>query len=335
MEKWNKIYLYQGLNKSVTEYYFSLIVEGIIERDTIVSSYSSLRDFYRLDRNALCIVGEAKHLFALYILGFRNFVFWAQGVVGAESYMRHHSIVRYKILNIFEKFALKKSTICFCVSKAQQKYYEKEYLLSLASKCLVMPCFNTKLNEFSFKHSNKYDNNVFCYIGSLAVWQCFEETVKLYSEIEKRSPKKCFLKIFTKDIEKAKGVINKYNVKNYLVDFVPQERLSEVLSDCKFGFLIREDNIVNRIATPTKMSTYLANGIIPIFSSCINDFSILAKEYKYLISLSDNDDFLKVLDYMNVIIQNDEVYEEYKKIFDQYYNGLVYINRLKELKNRL
>ena len=335
MEKWNKIYLYQGENKTVTEYYFRLILEGVKENETCVIPCFCLKDFLKLDRNAICIVGEAKHLFALYVLGFRKFIFWAQGVVGAESYMRHHSIIRFKILSWLERFALKSSKICLCVSNTQRKYYEKNYHLSLHSKCLVMPCFNTKLYKQSFFIPNKYKNNVFCYIGSLAVWQCFEETVAFYARIEMMSQNKCMLKIYTKEIEKAKEIVESYHVQNYWIDYVPHEELNHALADCKFGFLLRKDNIVNNVATPTKMSTYLANGIMPIFSECIKDFSGLVDRYKYLISLSGQEDVYKVLELMEQDIQSEQVYREYNKVYDEYYNEDIYISQLRRIKNLL
>ena len=332
MENWNKIYVYQGLNASVTKYYFDIIIKGIYEEKMNVSYYYQLSDFLHLDKKAICIVGEAKHLFALYILGFRRFIFWAQGVVGAESYMRNQSKIRSKILNFLEKFALKKSKICLCVSSTQQKYYEKAYSLNLNNKCLVMPCFNTMLQQQSFQNINKYKNNIFCYIGSLAIWQCFEETIKFYSEIEKKSQDPCLLKIFTKDIEKAKEIVIKNNIKNYDIKFVPQDKLADELSDCKYGFILRKDNIVNNVATPTKMSTYLANGIIPIFSSSIKDFSILAQKYKYLICLDNDIELDNLLNFMKTPLSNKEVYLEFRKLFNDYYNESFYINQLKKLK---
>lgn len=336
MEKKNKIYLYQGKNKTVTEYYYKIILEGIKEKETSIISCYCLKDFFSLDRNAICVVGEAKHLFALYILGFRRFVFWAQGVVGAESYMRHHSMIRTKILNKLEKFALNRSKICFCVSNTQKQYYEQLYHLKLDSKCIVMPCFNTKLHKQSFYAHNKYQNNIFCYIGSLAVWQCFEQTVAFYAKIEMMSQDKCFLKVYTKDIEKAKTIIETYNVRNFWIGYLPHNELNQALADCKFGFILRENNIVNNVATPTKMSTYLANGIIPIFSECIKDFTYLVDKYKFFISLSEqNNNICKVLELMEHNIQFEEVYKEYNKVFNEYYNEDIYINQIQNLKNLL
>lgn len=50
--------------------------------------------------------------------------------------------------------------------------------------------------------------------------------------------------------------------------------MSEALADVKFGFVLRNDVPVNRVATPTKLSSYLSAGVIPVFSKYLKDFII-------------------------------------------------------------
>jgi glycosyltransferase involved in cell wall biosynthesis len=45
------------------------------------------------------------------------------------------------------------------------------------------------------------------------------------------------------------------------------EELLRFYRGCDFGYILREDNIVNNVACPTKVVEYLANGIVPIVDS--------------------------------------------------------------------
>ena len=47
----------------------------------------------------------------------------------------------------------------------------------------VMPCFNEEMDREQFL-VHDYNDNVFIYAGTLAAWQCFEQTVRLYKQIE-------------------------------------------------------------------------------------------------------------------------------------------------------
>lgn len=48
--------------------------------------------------------------------------------------------------------------------------------------------------------------------------------------------------------------------------------MTDTLRDVKFGFVLRDDIAVNNVATPTKLSSYLSAGVIPIYSSALKDF---------------------------------------------------------------
>ncbi|HCH8014075.1 TPA: hypothetical protein NJW72_003719, partial [Acinetobacter baumannii] len=120
------------------------------------------------------------------------------------------------------------------------------------------------------------------YAGSLATWQCVDKTLELYSLIERVLPN-ASLTLLTKEKELAETMINNYKIKNYSIKYVSLENLDTELLKYKYGFLIRENHIVNNVATPTKMNSYLANGIIPIYSSFIDDFKVNFNEYDFIV----------------------------------------------------
>ena len=52
-----------------------------------------------------------------------------------------------------------------------------------------------------------------------------------------------------------------------LIDSRSNEEIYKEYLDCDFGFLLRDDTIVNNVACPTKMMEYLRFGIVPILKS--------------------------------------------------------------------
>jgi hypothetical protein len=192
-----------------------------------------------------------------------------------------------------------------------------------------MPCFNSGFNKQSFLTPRKYEANVFCYAGGMQPWQGFDKIVRLYKDIEKKRDD-VFLKVYSKEIDIAKTIIEEASLKRYSIDCVPQEKMDEVLSNCKFGFIIREDTIINNVATPTKLATYIGNGVIPIFTSSIKSFRELSENYDYLCCIEDEKDSKgKIISLIEKVLDPEEIAAEYTKIFDSYYNREKYIEGLR------
>lgn len=320
-----KAALIKGKNLSVIGYYYQIIIDSLnkigIETETVDCKR---KDFTNFD---VVICGELLHFFFRKRKHCKR-IFWFQGVAPEESLMRNSSRFRYVVLSYLEKMVLRNADFFFLVSRAQKEHYEKKYKFKLdEDRCFIMPCFNEQLHSDSFFVPNKYIKNIFCYVGSLSVWQCFDRIVKVYRNIEKRLPDAEF-RVYTKEIDEAKRVLNYNQVKHYLVEYVPENLLHDKLKECKFGFVLRDNVVVNNVATPTKLSNYLANGVIPIFSDCILDFAKLADDYKYLLAVNDKLDIENIIDVASEEISPIEIQEVYSSIFSKYYNPDLYIDKV-------
>ena len=153
-------------------------------------------------------------------------------------------------------------------------------------------------------------------------------------EIEKKIPN-TVLYIYTRDVKEAQSLILTTNIKSVHVMFVAQEQLYVQLQDKKFGFVIREDCVVNNVSTPTKLSNYLANGIIPIYTDAIKDFSRIMNEKEYHIRLKSEFDLSGWTNQIcNSILMHeqdpDKILAEYTEIFNMYYLKQLHIVRAKE-----
>ncbi len=218
------------------------------------------------------ITNEFPLTFLHTLRGHQNHMLWIQGIIPEESRLRGHSWLRFKLLSLIEKAVIKRAKLLFLVSEEMKKHYEKKYHLHLAEKCVIFPCFSeTDIHENAFS-DEKYKENTFAYVGSLSAWQCFDETVALYRNIEKSAVEKTKFYVFTQETEKATALLQKAGIQHFEVAYHKGETLSKALANIKYGFVLREDIPVNRVATPTKFSSYLSCGVIPVFSSALRDF---------------------------------------------------------------
>lgn len=265
--------------------------------------------------------------------GYKNHITWMQGVVPEESYMRNHSKPRFWVLSMMEKYILKKAKLVLLVSEEMKAHYEKKYKLDLSKKSIIMPCFNeTEIVNNAFS-ADKYCDNTFVYVGSLHKWQCFEQTASVYAKIEKEANTSTKFCVYTFQKEQAESILRQYGVQNYAVDCVDKDELSERIKDIKYGFVLREDCAVNNVATPTKFSNYLANGIIPIYSSALKSFTEFDKTNQLgLIYDLDNaeDGIQNILTHIQSEVSKDTVLSKCQHAFSTYYNADAYTKQIAE-----
>ena len=325
------VYIARCVNSDVTDYYLNTI------GDMLESNGHSIRDYTRSckpNANDIIIVGTALDCIKYYLIGFRKIVFWMQGIEPEESYLKHNSILRKLTLDIITLIALKISKACFFVSYSMLNYIELKYHIELGNKSFVMPCFNTTYQN-GFKSVKNSDDYVFAYVGSLSKWQCFDKTIKLYKRIEDINSKSKLI-VYTKELDRASTLISEVGLSNYEIKYVSPSRLQDELSKVNFGFVLRDDIAVNRVATPTKLSSYMAAGVIPIFSDVIKDFYNVTKGMKYVVPVEKSVDIdLLIKRILTIKIDYEELDSEYAAFFDLYYNKDAYIDNFGFTLNKL
>ena len=319
-----KAYIYMNYpNVVVLNVYLDVIKEALV-RLNYECEY--IKDFNEVSKKDLIVFPMGKDAFKYYFKGYRNFILWQQGATGAESFMRHSSKIRSGILNYMDCFAMKKAKMIFYVSQYMQEYYEKMAHTSFEHKAYVMPCFNEVLDK-ELLEKKDYSKKVFTYVGSLDLWQCFNETVDIYAEIEKRIPD-VFFKVLTFNTEKAKEIIKAKNIKNYSVACVPKEQVKSELENATYGFIIRHDIEVNRVATPTKISSYLSAGVLPIYSTCLKDFHAQAHGKAFAYALNPKEDIDGLIQFINSDLDKSLVQQEIDDLFSTYYSKDYHVSNI-------
>ena len=310
-----------------TSFYIGIIKSAIEKITDEVKVVSSIKE---IGKNDIVIVVTIKTFFLVWLKNRKQTIYiWFQGILPEENLMMFKGYKKYfKFFSnrILEKLALSYCNKAFFVSEAMHIHYKKVYGYK-GNKHFIMPCFNQEISEECFK-DEKYNNPSFVYAGNLAKWQCVDKTLELFKSIKANFPD-ATITLLTKEKEKAMELANEFGIRDITVKYVPYTELNTEMSKYKYGFLLREDNAVNNVATPTKMNSYMACGVIPVFSDVIGDFKYALSEVKYKISVSSFDDCIDDLkEIENNGVNSTEILKEYKRVFATYYSKDFYIDKI-------
>jgi hypothetical protein len=115
-------------------------------------------------------------------------------------------------------------------------------------------------------------------------------------------------------------------VKNFTVEYYPDRQLQQVLQQATYGFIVRDDSPINQVATPTKISSYMANGVLPIFSDSLKDFTRMSANLSYAFPLAtDLSNFDELVGFCSKTINHAALVKEFTWLFSEYYCRNKYI----------
>ena len=323
------LYYYETSSMNdATSYYTNIIRKGLTE---LGYSFEYTNDLKKVvDSDIIVTITVMSFLRSKLKNRKARTIFWSQGVGPEEAIMGGCSVknlYRYICRYILTLFALHSATIVFMVSEAMKQHYIKRYWYK-KDNSVVMPCYNQPLSDhFDLK---QYQNPNFVYAGNASVWQGVDLMLDIYKKIEDVLPN-ARITLLSKNKKEFECKIKERNIRNYEIKYVDVAELSEELHNYKYGFIIRDKSIVNEVATPTKMNSYLASYLIPIYSDTVDDFkrNINLQHYKLMATYPLNADVIckQIVDFE----KNMKNYKEYKEIvvdiFSRHYNDKIYLNK--------
>lgn len=201
----------------------------------------------------------------------KKVITWVQGAIGEESYMRNNSTLRKKILSLIEVFAFVFSYKIIFVSRGMAEYYKKKYGKICRKKYLIIPC-GSRLKKINCK---KIENS-FCYIGGMSPWQKVDWAIEFYKQYFSVNNNSSF-HIATFEHDKIYSIIRDLpeDVRKsiHLYKLSSDDEVSEFLSSKMYGFLLRENHIVNNVSSPIKLAEYLSCGVNVIISESVESYA--------------------------------------------------------------
>lgn len=216
-----------------------------------------------------------------------SFVYDFRGAVSEETLFLDNGAkgwIKAIFFTCVERFIAKKADRLNAVTRNLSAHLLKKYGRVADT---VIPCCSLSYeiddersasvrNSLGFSHLNK----VYVYSGSLSKWQMFTETVLLFSKISVADPSARLL-VLTPDKKKAEIAIkNKVRIGTYVVRTVRQDEIYSYLAACDFGFLLRENNIVNNVAFPIKFGEYISAGLAVITTEGASEIAEIVRKEK-------------------------------------------------------
>lgn len=182
-----------------------------------------------------------------------------------------------------------------CVSSRLLEYFASSYDLS-GKKTSVIQCsaderqfyYDAKIRKIMRRKLNLENKTVLVYSGSVYRWQVIDKIVILFDMLNKFSKEKLFLLFLTTDIEQAQGFFSKnLSSSQYLVANIDHSSVPSYLMASDMGILLREQHLLNFVASPTKFAEYLMCGLPVIMSDNIGDTGKIIGKYKFGIIIDD------------------------------------------------
>lgn len=266
-------------NKIFREFKYAIKLLKIFNKYDIIHTRSYIPTFYA----------------SVFKLFFRkSVIFDMRGVLPEETLYQGKGIkkmVLYYFYNIVETFGIKTANKIITVSEVFKTYILNKYKIKKNDKIENIRTFSIKseLKSFSLREELNIPSNfkIFVYSGSISKWQKFEEIVYLYTLL-KQEISESLLLVFTNQYSKAENILVKFLKSNeFRICNFNNEALLNALTQCDMGFLLREDSIVNKVASPIKFNDYLASNLPLIISNNIGDTESIIEKYNAGIIIRD------------------------------------------------
>jgi hypothetical protein len=104
------------------------------------------------------------------------------------------------------------------------------------------------------------DEMVYVYSGSLAAYQCFDETVAIF-RTALNAGEKARLIVLTPEVDRARMICEDLPPSSLICTSVPHAEVNGYLNAADFGMLLRDSTPVNVVAFPTKFAEYAMTGL--------------------------------------------------------------------------
>lgn len=202
----------------------------------------------------------------------------AHGIVPEEAKFEGEKI-KYYYYSFVEKILFKSVNTVICVTDTMVQFYKKKYPNSKVQyiNFSIIPDHLLKDSKIEYIDTASITRIMYC--GNLQKWQNIDLLISLIKKIE--SSKYEFF-ILTGEPGKMTDLLiqHRVNLDYVTVKSVPPEELYLYYSKCHYGFILRDDDPLNRVSCPTKLIEYLYYGLTPIVKlEQIGDFYNLGYQY--------------------------------------------------------
>lgn len=228
--------------------------------------------------------------------------------------------IRFNLIKVREYISLKISDNIICVSNKQKKYYLDTYNSCMGKKYIVIPgaanrdifFYSNKIRNYMRDKFKIHKNIVYLYSGALSLEYKWHIPDVLFSAIKNiyNYDNSSFFLILTPDIEVAQHYFMSLNIPyyNYIIKYMNIRDTNPYLNMADYAFLLREDALINNLASPTKFAEYALTGLRIIISENVGDYTEYVEKNNIGIVYKNNKELIKQIsnDIKSGIIQDSQ-----------------------------
>jgi|GEM_PF-700868 len=250
-------------------------------------------DFYRDERKFAEILQEIKFtrgilhgqsIYGTYLcLPHRSsrvkVIFDMHGLIGPEWQAMGKNLIKKWINQWLENQCLKKADFIITASDALKKNLEERGLGKniVSLPCLVndkkFPRLSPQTIPYLRKKFGLPDKIITVYAGGMQDWQDFSTIINLHKAND------WHLLVLTTNVEVAEKKLAEIQNKCTIIT-VPHDEIYQYFQLADWGWLIREDNQLNKIAFPTKAAEYLISGLPILHNGTVEDINHLVRRHR-------------------------------------------------------
>lgn len=206
-----------------------------------------------------------------------------RGLAYEESIMSHSRNVIHVINRNVKRKALNRSKhhcdMYNFVTTAMREYLIKEYGFASSIPYTIIPTLyhsepiiEEKYQEIASNERVCPNDFVISYVGSTAAWQSTKQLIKIIKMIGEKYLSTRFFILSNGEIPELQSLSEQIKTRVVLKS-VPHHEMKYYMMMTRVGIVIRDNNVVNHVAAPTKIAEYLTSGVIVLYSG---DIGIIA-----------------------------------------------------------
>jgi glycosyltransferase involved in cell wall biosynthesis len=194
-----------------------------------------------------------------------------RGAVFAESFLRNGSYLRSISLFMLDYIIFHLADFRGTVSNNFSIWLKKVFFSN--KKVLVIPCC---IREVQLVETSLIQGDKFVYVGGASIYQNLELMVELLNGLS--HTKKLTLTVISNDLHKIKSLIDDSSLFDIEYLSLTQNEVLEKLPSFDFGFILRDNLLLNKVSSPIKLLEYASSGVIPILTPYVGDYSKIIKK---------------------------------------------------------
>jgi len=196
------------------------------------------------------------------------------GVV-PEEFRMHNDFFSAVLYEKEEHLAVEKAGLVIAVTESMSQYLRQKFRDSLKAETVLFPMFPS-VSPCAAPRPYFAGKPVVVYAGGLHKWQQVSKMIAAITATAGR----CHHRFYCPDPQTVKEMLPAEFRNAVTVEARDHSELMGLYSECHYGFILREDIVVNHVACPTKLVEYLAMGIVPIVDcENIGDFKTLGMAF--------------------------------------------------------